>query len=182
MRIIRQWSIASKNANIWTIVIQYMSEGSFFKLEEKVKALPSIEHFIFDPAGQKARVLVPKSKFYVQRDVLKTQLKQWVYDLDPDDIREWGIPPEVSHISKDDFSGEEGSFFTNSIASIMTFDVEEVVVHKVQPNTKSGSGTITTSKPSELSVPPVIITKTREENEINLLKAKNATYQRDMAL
>jgi hypothetical protein len=70
----------------------------------------------------------------------------------------------VSHISKYDYSGEEGLFFTNSIASIMTFDAEEVVVHKVQPNTKSGSGIITTSTPSELSVPPVIITKTTEEN------------------
>jgi hypothetical protein len=170
--------VASKNANIWTIVIQYMSEGSFFKLEEKFKALPSVEHVIYDPAGQKARVLVPKSTFYCQRDALKAKLKQWVSDLDPDDIREWGIPPEVSHISKDDFSGEDGSFFTNSIALIMTFDVEEVVVHKVKPNTKSGSGTITTSTPSELSVPPVIITKTADETEVHLMKVQITTYQK----
>jgi hypothetical protein len=57
-----------------------------------------------------------------------------------------------------------------------------VVVHKVQSDTKSGSSTITTSKPSELSVPPVIITKYTEETEVNWMKAQIATYQRDMAL
>jgi len=173
--------VTSRNANIWTIVIQYMSEGAFFKLEDKLKSLPLVEHVIYDPAGKKARVLVPKSSFHIQRETIKEQMKHWVKDLDPDDTREYGSSPEVSHIPKDDFSSEEGSYFTNSIASIMTFEVDEILVKKDQKKSGTSQETFTTNTPSEISIPPVVVTTTREESEVSALKAQVATYQKDLA-
>jgi hypothetical protein len=174
--------VASRNTNIWTIVLQYMSEGAFFKLEENLKSLPSVEHVIYDPVGKKARVLVPKPSFHHQRETIKEKLKNWVKDLDPDDTREFGASPEVSHIPKDDFSSEEGSYFTNSIASIMTFEVDEILVKKDQKNNENSQATRTTTTPSEISIPQVIATTTRDESEVSALKAQVATYQKDLAI
>ena len=174
--------VASRNTNIWTIVLQYMSEGAFFKLEENLKSLPSVEHVIYDPVGKKARVLVPKTSFHSLRETIKEKLKNWATDLDPDDTREFAAPPEVSHIPKDDFSSEEGSYFTNSIASIMTFEVDEILVKKDQKNHENSQATRTTTTPSEISIPQVIATTTREESEVSTLKAQVATYQKELAI
>lgn len=174
--------VASRNKNIWTIVIQYMSEGAFFKLEDKIKALPSIEHVIYDPRAKKARVLVPRSSFHHQRDLIKDQLKKWTTELDPEDTREYNSHPEVSHIPKDDFSIDAGSYFSHSIASIMTFEVEEVVVRNEQKQNAEGQETYTATTPSEISIPPVITTGPQEESEVSTLKAQVAHYQKDLAI
>ena len=44
--------VASKKNNVWTILIQYMTEGALFKLEEKIKVFLDCEHVIYDPQSK----------------------------------------------------------------------------------------------------------------------------------
>ena len=118
--------IASKNENTWTILIKYMTDGSFFKLKNPIKLALSAEHIVHNPISKTARVLVPKKHFHDRRDLLKTQLATWIEDLDPEDTREFNTPPEVSHIASDDNTSDANSFYSNSIELIMTFDVKEI--------------------------------------------------------
>jgi len=124
--------------------------------------------------------LVPKSQFYDQRDIIKQQLKHWAAELDPEDTREYRTPPEVAHISKDDFSSDAGSYFTHSIASILTFEVDEVVVRKEQQKQPSEQETLTATTPSELSIPPVIRTNMQHDSEVTMLREQVDKYQKDI--
>lgn len=157
-----------ENANLWTIVIKYMTEGAFFKYEERIQDTLKVEHIIYDPFSKKARVLVPKSDFHQKMNILKVQLKKWTTLLDPEDVREFESVPEVSHIPCDDYSRYEGSYFSNRIASIMTFEVGEVIIAKEQLPKETGQETTTTSTPSEVTVPPVIVTTTKKDLEITI--------------
>jgi hypothetical protein len=55
--------VASKNANTWSFLINYVSEGSFFKLEHKVKQALLIDHIIYNPVNKTMKVLVAKKLF-----------------------------------------------------------------------------------------------------------------------
>jgi hypothetical protein len=52
--------VPSKNENTWKIVINYISEGPFFKLEEALKANLSIQHITQNPIHHTMTALVPK--------------------------------------------------------------------------------------------------------------------------
>ena len=173
--------VASKGLNTWTIVVNYVTDGGFFKLEDKIKALPFAEHIIHDAVSRKVRVLVSKSSFHQLRGELKIKLANWVSDLDPEDVRLYGCDWEIAHIMKDDFSSDAGSYFTNSVASIMSWAVEEI---DIPPrNIKQPSqGTVTTNTPSELSVPPAISVISKEDSEVNVLKAQVAKYQSEFTM
>jgi hypothetical protein len=169
--------IASKNDNTWTILIKYMSDGSFFKLENSIKLALSADHIVHNPITKTARVLVPKKHFHERRDTLKTQLATWIGDLDPEDTREFNTPPEVSHISKDDYSSEANSFYSNSVESIMTFEVEEISFR--QDTTPKESVATTTTTPSDISMPPAIHTVTHQ-TEVEQLRQQVNTYQNEL--
>ena len=110
--------IASKNENIWTILIKYMSDGSFFKLKNSIKNTLSVEHIVHNPITKTASILVPKNNFHERRNLLKAHLVTWINDLNPDHFQEFNTPPEVSHISKDDYSSEANFFYSNSVYSL----------------------------------------------------------------
>ena len=189
--------VASKGLNTWTIVVNYVTDGGFFKLEDKIKALPFAEHVIHDAVSRKVRVLVSKSSFHQLRGELKIKLANWVSDLNPEDVRLYGCDWEIAHIMKeytahimkdyiahimkDYFSSDAGSYFNNSVASIMSWAVEEI---DIPPrNIKQPSqGTVTTNTPSEFSVPPAISVISKEDSEVNVLKAQVAKYQSELTM
>ena len=51
--------VTAKNVNTWTIVVNYVSEGAFFKLEENIKASLKTDHVIYDPTTCTMKILVP---------------------------------------------------------------------------------------------------------------------------
>ena len=117
--------IASKSENTWTILSKCMSDGAYFKLEQPIKHNLSVEHVIHDPKAKKARILVSNKDFHECRQLLKEKLTSWVTYLDPDDIKEHNTPPEVTHISKGDNSSTDESFYSQSVETIMTFEVKD---------------------------------------------------------
>jgi hypothetical protein len=84
------------------------------------------DHVIHDAIKKKAKNLVNKQQFYDNRKKLRAHLTKWNKELDPEDIRECKTPPEVSHIAQDSLSEEADSFLSNSINSIMAFEVSEI--------------------------------------------------------
>jgi hypothetical protein len=89
--------VLQKEDTKWTIVVNHITDGSFFKLEHKIKALLETNHVIHDAIKKTAKVLVNKQNFYEDRKKLKVHLAEWNAELDPDDIRECNIVPEVAH-------------------------------------------------------------------------------------
>jgi hypothetical protein len=170
--------IASKNENIWTILIKYMSDGAFFKLEQQIKHSLSVEHVIHEPKTKTARILVPKKEFSAQRKLLKDKMTSWVQDLDPDDTKEYNTPPEVAHIAKDDYSSTDETFYSHSIDTIMTFEVEEISFRK-EDNVKPSEATTNTT-PSEISIPPTFHTSAHD-TELAKLQAQVTKYQTELA-
>jgi hypothetical protein len=90
-------------------------------LEHKIKALLETNHVIHDAIKKTAKVLVRKSQFYEDIKKLKAHLAEWKAELDPDDIRECNMAPEVAYIAQDSLSEESDSFYSSSITSIMAF-------------------------------------------------------------
>jgi hypothetical protein len=129
--------VSQKQENTWTILLNYITDGAFFKLEHKVKQLLETDHVIHDAIKKKAKILVNKQKFYDDRKKLRAHLTKWNEELDPDDIRECNTPPEVSHIAQDLLSEEADSFLSNIINSIMAFEVSEIYVPTGKPEKMS---------------------------------------------
>jgi hypothetical protein len=86
--------------------------------------------------------------------------------MNPDDIKECETPSEVSLTAKDDYSNTDNSFYSNSVASIMTFEVEEINFSKETLNPEMGATTSTTS--SELSAPPSVPTQLYDNELVTL--------------
>jgi hypothetical protein len=89
--------VASRNANICTIVMQYVSEGAFIILKDKLNALPSTQHVTYDHSAKKARVLVSKSMCHHQRTpeaVGKRVRPRWYKGIW---ISSWSIPYKKIH-------------------------------------------------------------------------------------
>ena len=95
--------VRDKINNIWTIVIKYLSEGAQLKLAEKIKAALQVKYVINNPFKNKTKVLFKKHYFQTRRDMIKALFENSIEDLGPDDVRECGTPPEVSHIMQDDY-------------------------------------------------------------------------------
>jgi hypothetical protein len=170
--------IASKSENIWTILIKYISDGAFFKLEQPIKHTLSVEHIIHDPKTKTARILVTKKDFSNHRKLLKEKMATWVNDLDPDDIKEHNTPPEVAHIAKDDYSSSDETFYSHSINTIMTFEVEEISFQKDE--TSKPSEVTTNTTPSEISFPQTLHASA-PDTELEKLKAQVTQYQKELA-
>jgi hypothetical protein len=170
--------VAGKNENTWTILMKYMSEGAFFKLEQRIKHTLTTEHMIYDPMRKTLRILVSKKQFHERRNLLKNNLPMWIQDLDPDDVKEFNTAPEVAHISKDDYSSTADSYYSHSADTIMTFEVEEIQIRNDEPVKMSEATTSTT--PSEISIPPTIL-PTSNENELSALRTQVAHYQQELA-
>jgi hypothetical protein len=165
--------IASKNENTWTIKVNYVSEGAFFKLENLVKTSLGVDHVTYNPEQHVMRILVQKSKFNASRATLKENLKDWSSTLDPDDTRLFDTNPEVSYLPQDDVSTSEDSYASRSIASIMSLEIEEIEV--VQINTEVPPTTVNT--PSELSNPSSALSAA---SEIEMLRAEVRRNQEEM--
>jgi hypothetical protein len=63
--------ISQKHDTTWTIVVNYITDGSLFKLEHKIKALLETDHLIHDAIKKTAKVLVNKQQVYEDRKKLK---------------------------------------------------------------------------------------------------------------
>jgi hypothetical protein len=88
---------------------------------------------IHDAIKKTAKVLVSKQPFYEDRKKLKAHLAEWNAELDPVEIRECNMAPEVAHIAQDSLSKEADSFYSSSITIIMGFEVSEIYI----PTSKS---------------------------------------------
>jgi hypothetical protein len=69
-----------------------------------------------------------KQQFYEDRKKLKVHLAEWNAEIDPNDIGECNMAPEVVHIAQDSLSEEADSFHSSSITSIMDFEVSEIYI------------------------------------------------------
>jgi hypothetical protein len=166
--------VASKNANTWSFLINYVSKGSFFKLENKVKHALHIDHIIYDPVNKTMKVLIAKKLFDQSREIIRHSLQKWCQELDPDDTRHLHTLPEIAYLAQDDFSKSSNSYTSHSIASILSFEIEEIEVRKT--NTTVTAPIIETT-PSDLSDPagqaPAI-------TEVSRLKEEVKKYQQEL--
>ena len=165
--------VTVKNTNTWTIVVNYVSEGAFFKLEEKIKASLSADHVIYDPNKCTLKILVPKSSFSLLRNKLKSEIQQWCTDLDPDDTRCFDTYPEVAYIPQDNFSSSQDSYASQSIASINSLEIEEIDIVQASGTTPP-TATVTHSEVSDL--PSNIV----DSSEVENLRAEVKRYQEEL--
>ena len=168
--------IASKNENTWTIKVNYVSEGAFFKLEDRVKTSLLVEHVTYDSVNQAMRILVPKAKFNTYRAQLKENLQKWSCTLDPDDTRLFDTNPEVSYLPRDDVSTGEDSYASRSIISIMSLEIDEIAI--VQDRKETPPTTVTT--PSEITEPSFKTSTSEARSEIEELRAEVRRNQEEM--
>jgi hypothetical protein len=110
-----------------------MSEGAQFKLAEKVRAALQIERVIHNPFDKKTKVLVKKQDFK-KRYMIKASLEKRIEDIDPDDVRECGTPPEVAHIIQDDCSSASVSV-TKPLCPLMSmkWKLQKIVMLPFMP-------------------------------------------------
>ena len=166
--------VTSKSENTWSFMINFISEGSFFKLEDGIKQAIKTDHVIYDPQKKTMKVLTSKNSFDQSRETIREGLQQWCQALDPDDIRLFDTYPEVAYLARDDYSKSSDSYTSHSITSILSFEIEEIEVRKpmidvTEPNT--------TTTPSDLSEPAV---EGPAINEISQLKAEVKTYKQEL--
>ena len=140
----------SKSETTWSFTVNYVSEGSFFKLEDRIKASINVEHIIYDPTQKSMKILVHKKHFDTARKHLKEKLCQWKEVLDPDDIRQFEKYPEIAHLTRDELLDSIESYTSHSIASILSFEIEEI---EIKQPPKASTPMTTETTPSNLSDP-----------------------------
>jgi hypothetical protein len=167
--------ISQKQDTTWTVVVNHITDGSFFKLEHKIKALLETDHVIHDAIKKMAKVLVNKQQFYEDRKKLKAHLAEWNAELDPDDIRECNIAPEVAHIAQDSISEEADSFYSSSITSIMAFEVSEIYIPTGKSTKMSGLSN-DTQKHNQQNTEPTF----SSDDKIQTLKQQIEEYKTEL--
>jgi hypothetical protein len=102
-------------------------------------------------------------------------MTQWTQDLDPDDIREFETLPEIAHVMQNDYSTGNMSFFSTSIETIMSFEVEEVEIRR---ETTSNSNLQSSTSTSEVSTPALL----DRDDDILELNTKISNYQKELKI
>ena len=166
------------NNNTWSFIVHYVSEGTFFKLENRIKTEMSIEHIIYDPTNKTMTIITAKKDFDKARDFFKANIEAWSQSLDPEDTRQFGMIPEIAHLARDDLSRNSDSYTTNSINSILSFDIDEIVVKKASSKATI-TPTTTATTPSDLSEPVV---NESHRSEINKLKEEIQSYKKALEM
>lgn len=164
--------VASKNENTWKILINYVSEGAFFKLEGALKESLHVQHITHNPINHTMTVLVPKSQFDQVRAQLKVELQNLSVTLDPEDTRLFDTNPEVAYLARDDMSSSRDSYSSRSISSIMSFEIEEVTILPHLDVTPIP----TPATPSEVSEPSTVTAT----SEVETLRSEIRRYQDEM--
>ena len=164
----------SKNETTWAFIVNYVSEGIFFKLEEQIKMSLNTEHTIFNPIDKSMKIIIPKKQFDSARDKFKEKINDWCKTLDPDDTRQFERIPEIAHLARDDFSNSSNSYTAHSISSILSFDIEEI---EVKTTTQATTPPTTETTPSDLS-DPILNDNTTED--ILSLKAEIQKYKSEL--
>jgi hypothetical protein len=134
-----------------------------------------VQHVIYNLIKRQTQVLVNKKEFYNKRKQMKVAMTTWTKNLDPDNIREYDTLPEVAHVTQDDYSTGDDSFFSASIESIMSFDVEEVDVSHDPKDTNNKNPSTSTS---EISMPALI----NKDKDVKELKAQINNYQQELSI
>ena len=166
--------IISKSENTWSFQINFISEGTFFKIEEKIKQAIKSKHVIYDPIQKTIKVLTSKKSFDQSREKVREGLQQWCQELDPDDIRLFDTYPEVAYLTRDDFSKSNDSYTSHSITSILSFEIEEIEVRKF---TEEITAPNTETTPSDLSEP---VTSDKAKAEVEQLKEEVQNYRKEL--
>jgi hypothetical protein len=99
----------SKNETTWAFIVNYVSEGIFFKLEEQIKMSLNTEHIIFNPIDKSMKIIIQEKQFDSAQDKFKEKINDWCKTLYPDDIRQFERIPEIAHLARDDFSKSSNS-------------------------------------------------------------------------
>ena len=163
--------VASKNVNTWSFMINYVSEGCFFKLKDKVKQALNIDHIIYNPIQKTMKILIAKKLFDQTREKAQNNLQKWSLELDPDNTRQFDTSPEVAYLARDDFLNSSSSYTSHSITSILSFEIDEIEVKKSNATVAAPT---TETTPSDLSDPVAPASST---NEICCLKEEVKMYK-----
>ena len=155
-----------------------MSEGTQFKFNDRVKEKLEVEHVSHNPIYKETNVQVKIDKFQSKREKLKAVIENLIQDLDPEDVKECGTPPEVDHIMQDYYSTENSSFFSTSIEAILSFEIKEVEI--IAKNLHPSIFT------SEISIPDTIAKSedlielkqqvTKDQKELNISCKQSTRY------
>jgi hypothetical protein len=104
-------------------------------------------------------VLVPKSQFDQVRAQIKVELQNLSVTLDPEDTRLFNTNPEVTYLARDDMSSSRDSYSSQSISSIMSFEIKEVTILPHLDVTPIS----TPATPSEVSEPSTVTANSEVE-------------------
>ena len=151
---------ASKlKSNTQVIMMNNVTEGAFFKLEERIKAEVGHEMVYHLPDYEKVKILTNKNAFESKIKELKGKMQQWIKLLEDNQYDEENLP-SVAYIARDDISDDSGSYLSVSIAPFLSIDISEL--SDTQKSTKE-TQTITT--PSELTNPKMQDSSTSDYNK-----------------
>ena len=97
---------ASKlKSNTQVIMMNNVTEGAFFKLEEQIKAEVGHEMVYHLPDYEKVKILTNKNAFESTRKELKGKMQQWIKLLEDNEYDEENLP-SVAYIARDDISDD----------------------------------------------------------------------------
>ena len=111
-------------AELRTIVINRVSEDSFFILENQVIQLENVIGVYHVTSKESLRIVVDMEAYLTTRKIIKNHLHSWIEMLDPSDTRLTGNP-EVASIASDEDSEDNWTHNSYGAESLLSLDISE---------------------------------------------------------
>jgi urease gamma subunit len=124
---------AQFHSTLRTIVINQVSEESYFVLENQVGAVNNLLG-VYHLIHKESMCLIVKT-----RKEVKELMKEWTLFLNPSDTRLTGVPTLLG-INRDDYSEDTMTQMSVGIESLLSLDMTEFTIfHPSNPTSKTGN-------------------------------------------
>jgi hypothetical protein len=134
--------VAQHQNDLRTIVVDNVAEEAYFVLEGFAKQVDKVITVHHLQNKKSMRVITYNDDFRNIRKVIKENMKEWIDNLDPSDIRACGEIPALAPIREDDFSNDSASDLSQGIESLLSLDIYELSLFQ-----ENGHGTANRDKP-----------------------------------
>lgn len=152
--------VAQHQNDLRTIVVNNVSSDAYFTLETKAKQVDKVLTVHHIAAKESMRLVTYDDDVIELRRHIRKLLPTWINDLDPSDLRSCKHTPAMAPTRHDDLSEQSASDLSNSIQSLLSFDIYELTLFQGPTASKANQ-----------DVPPSDITMSNTEERINQQQA-----------
>jgi hypothetical protein len=120
--------VAQHQNDLRTIVVNNVSSDAYFTLEAKAKQVDkvlTVHHLV---EKESMRIVTYDNDVIKLRQHIWKLLPTWIDNLDPSDLRSCKHPPTMAPTKHDDLSEQSASDLSNSIQSLLSFDIYELTI------------------------------------------------------